>query len=107
MLKFSTCILIAILFFYSSSQVFGQQEDLTKTYYKNGQIHTLGKYVGDKKVGVWTFYYQNGQIDSSGNFENDLMEGVWNWYYENGQLKGVLANNKGKYIGEAKSYHEN
>ena len=39
-----------------------------------------GKYVSNKKNGVWTEYAQNGHILSKGKYANDMKEGKWVFY---------------------------
>jgi antitoxin component YwqK of YwqJK toxin-antitoxin module len=78
-----------------------------------------GKYIGQKKVGVWSYYkntikvkdeentdgklngyqtsyYENGQIYDRKKFINDIQEGVWEKYHQNGNpsIKAFLINGK-------------
>lgn len=49
---------------------------ISKRYYKNGQLKSIGRYVQGKKTGDWLSFHENGMIHDS-------------TYYENGKPRGV------------------
>lgn len=65
-----------------------------------------GKYLNNRKSGVWTEYYCNGKMKNELTFIDGRPNGPAKMYYENGQLKeeGVWEINK--WVGEHKKYTE-
>jgi antitoxin component YwqK of YwqJK toxin-antitoxin module len=84
----NTIILLILIAFMSNVNA----QEVTREYYENGQLRSVGKYTRGEEIGE--------QI------------GEWKWYYENGQLKkiakyGDVGEPYNEEIGEAKSYYEN
>jgi antitoxin component YwqK of YwqJK toxin-antitoxin module len=55
-------------------------------HYSNGKINDSGRYINDKKEGLWKIWFENGQLEAMGNFSNDSLQGEWTWYYDNGAM---------------------
>lgn len=51
------------------------------------RIKLYGKYINDKRDGIWKAYYQNGNIRENFNYKNGELKGDFYLYYENGKLK--------------------
>ena len=71
------------------------------------QIKTEGKYVDNKKQGVWKTYFPSGQIKQEITFVNNRPNGYAKIYYEDGKVseEGIWKGNK--WVGEYKFYHKN
>jgi len=72
--------------------------------YSPDAIVEEGKYVDNKKDGVWKMYYPNGKIKSEITFRKMKVDGFAKMYYENGciQEEGLWQNNR--WIGNYKQY---
>jgi len=46
-------------------------------YYDNGQLHSKGSYLYDKRIGLWNSFYSDGTIEEVGSYLNDKKNGVW------------------------------
>ncbi len=100
--------------------------------YSTDQLVEEGRYLNNRKTGVWTKYYPNGNKKHELTFANNIAngyakiyyrsgklqeEGIWKmnrwagqykYYYENGNLKYDWSyNSSGKREGEQRYYHEN
>lgn len=61
--------------------------EYNKTYYENGQLAKIGKYVNGKKEGEWKIYYKNGQLCRSGMYRDGSEIGSWDLYDDNGEFR--------------------
>ncbi|MBC8402461.1 MAG: hypothetical protein H8E14_13320 [Candidatus Marinimicrobia bacterium] len=86
---FGALVLSLLIYFGNKIFEFSPHEELhtgaDTTYFDNGKIDYVGNWLGDKRVGEWSFWYENGQKKSEGVMENNLMVGKWIYWYENGQ----------------------
>ncbi len=66
-----------------------------------------GKYVLNRKTGIWMEYYCNGQAKNKITFVNGRPDGYAITYHENGKIneEGNWKNNR--WVGEYKMYYEN
>lgn len=115
--------IISILFF---SVVFGQTFDIYKgdtinltdpAGLKQGhwivfnpsktQIIEEGKYLNNKKEGIWKKYYENGKVKHELTYKANKPDGYAKFYYETGIVseEGLWRNNK--WVGEYKFFFEN
>jgi antitoxin component YwqK of YwqJK toxin-antitoxin module len=83
---------------------------LSKEYFRNGQLCSVGHYADGKKTGVWKYYLLNGKLKATGKYSKGEFTGVWKWYRENGTscrwVSSRTANKKdyGKDITPMESY---
>ncbi|MEI6020150.1 MAG: hypothetical protein WCR21_03405 [Bacteroidota bacterium] len=66
-----------------------------------------GKYVDNRKTGVWVEYYCNSNLKSKLTFINGRPDGYAQMYHENGKIseEGIWKNNR--WVGKYKLYYEN
>ncbi|MBI4945179.1 MAG: hypothetical protein HY840_02115 [Bacteroidetes bacterium] len=66
-----------------------------------------GKFVDNKKIGVWKMYFPGGSIKSEIMYTENRPKGYAKMYYENGKIQeeGIWENNR--WVGDYKSYYEN
>ena len=85
----------------------GAKIGIWEYYHSNGTIREIGSYSEGLKTGIWKNYYEDGTLESTGEFVKGEQNGAWKFYHENGKIKsdGHYAN--GKINGEWKFYHEN
>lgn len=102
---------------YSKGKLHGEQ----KTYYENGNLKSIVKYVNGKVdgiiaydskgkilhesifkdgTGVWKFYWSNGKLSEEGHYTSWKKDGVWKKYREDGSLDTVLTYDKGRLLKE-------
>lgn len=74
--------MISLTFFNSEGLKIGKHQ----TWFNNGSISSVGRYVKDKKEGIWKYYHFNGKLASK-------------LYYKNCKvLKSIIFNEDGKRI---------
>lgn len=85
--------------------IFGNMTELEG--YKSEQVVEVGKYINNKKEGIWTAYFPNGKVKTEINFEAGRPKGSYKVFYDNGQVQeqGNWVSNRN--VGEFKRYHEN
>ena len=84
--KFSRFYLIGILLFISlTSIVFAQDVDTTgnvsKTYYPDGKIKTMGTYWNNQLHGDYFEFYPNGKVWKKWHYFEGKEEGIQTWYF--------------------------
>lgn len=113
-----------LIFFFLIANVFnsyGQNDTLNKTdenglkqgywiiYFTDNpaQIKTEGKYISNKKTGVWKTFFPSGQIKQEITFVNNRPNGYAKIYYKDGKVseEGIWKGNK--WVGDYKFYHKN
>lgn len=75
--------------------------------YDANQLVEEGKYVNNKKSGVWTKYYPNGNKKHELTFANNIANGYAKIYYRSGQLQEEGIWKLNKWQGQYKYYYEN
>ena len=80
---------------------------LWEEYYDNGQLRSIGNYIGSKKDGLWQEYYENGNLANMVNFKEGKKVGLLKNYYSDGQLKGRINYKEGMEHGMMELYHQN
>jgi len=96
------------------------KDSLWKSYYENGKIKFIGKYIsarhGEVKDSVHTFFYKNGNIQKiniyravKGMYDNLSTEkqGNWKTFFENGNLHESINYDKSFKHGKYETFHEN
>lgn len=74
------------------------------TCYQKDQVVEEGKYIGNRKTGLWTEYFCNGNIRNKINFIDGRPNGHSIMYHENGKKKEEGDWSKGKYNGTFKIF---
>lgn len=74
--------------------------------YTDDQLVEEGKYINNKKEGIWTQYYNNGSVKNEITYKNNVAHGYARFFYKNGKLseEGTWINNK--WDGKYKYYYE-
>ena len=83
--------------------------------YENGKVKEEGKYLNNKKIGIWTIHSYNGKeeitysndlmngdykkfngdvVVQKGAYQNNLKEGEWYEYYDNGKTVALFKEGK-------------
>ncbi len=75
--------------------------------YTDDQLVEEGKYVNNKKDGLWKQYFNNGKTKSEITYKSNIPNGHMKFYYSNGNPleEGDWVN--GKWEGSYKYYYEN
>ncbi|MBI4646574.1 MAG: toxin-antitoxin system YwqK family antitoxin [Bacteroidia bacterium] len=85
-----------------------KKEGIWITYYADGKIKSEITYVKGKPDGYARIYYQNGNLSEEGDWKGTKWVGNYKFYYENGSTQYEWSyNNTGKRTGEQKYYHDN
>ena len=85
-----------------------QLEGDWKTYYDNGQLNYVVKYVNGKIAdGEQIYYYKSGGVKSKILYKGEKRNGDATEYYENGAVKLTGKYNMGDQVGNWKDYHLN
>jgi antitoxin component YwqK of YwqJK toxin-antitoxin module len=127
----NTIILLILIAFMSNVNA----QEITREYYENGQLKSVGKYTRGDKIGEWKWYYENGQLktiakygdvggpynerigEAKNYYENGQLSRYYNHlsngktldkgYYRNGQLKSIGYSSSFRKVGEWKYYYYN
>ncbi len=59
-------------------------------FYPNGTLKTVGKYINNKKTGVWLDYFQDNALKDSLNFKDGNPAGISLGWYDNGGARDSL-----------------
>ena len=62
-----------------------------KSYYENGDPISIAHYVEGAKHGEWKLYYESGFPEETGRYVNGLEQGEWVYYYENNKIQSTGA----------------
>jgi antitoxin component YwqK of YwqJK toxin-antitoxin module len=67
-----------------------------------------GKYVNNRKTGLWVKYYRDGKTPKlKGNYQNNRPNGAYTRYYPNGLVKEKGTFSMNKNVDSLKRFHEN
>ncbi len=78
-----------------------------KTYYPNGILKSEITYLNNRPNGYARIYYKNGKISEEGIWKGTKWVGQYNYYYENGNKAYEWSfNENGKRSGKQKYYYE-
>lgn len=77
------------------------------TCYQTDQKAEEGKYIDNRKTGIWVEYYCNSLVKSKLTFVNGRPDGYALMYHDNGKIseEGIWKNNR--WVGKYKLYYEN
>ena len=84
----------------------GKGDGLFTAWYENGQIATEMN-VKDKQDGLTTIWYENGQKKLEMNYKDGQEYGVYTLWYENGQKKKEGNTKKSREVGLYNSWYKN
>jgi hypothetical protein len=68
---------------------------LVKDFYLNGDLQMSGTFYSNIKSGTFKFYYPGNKLKTEGKYVDDRKYGIWTNFYENGQVKERLLFNGG------------
>ncbi len=85
--------------------VFGNMVD--EPGYKPNQIVEEGKYVRNRKTGIWTSYFPNGNEHAIITYRNGRPSGQYSTFFENGQLEETGTWTRNRNTGDFKRFYEN
>ena len=83
----------------------GLRKGKVESWFRSGQTSLKGRFLNDKKVGVWNYYHFNGKLASRLFYKNDsLIKSVA--YDENGvkSNKKVITSEKAKFKGGERKF---
>lgn len=96
------------------------KDSIWKTYYENGNIKFIGKYISngnnEVKDSIHTFYYKNGKTEKINHYRavkgmyeylSTEIYGNWKTFFENGNLHESINYDKGLKHGKYESFYEN
>lgn len=102
---------------YSKGKLHGEQ----KSYYENGKLKSIVKYLNGKVdgiiaydsngkilhesifkngTGIWKFYWSNGKLSEEGHYSSWKKDGIWKKYREDGSIDTILTYDKGRLLKE-------
>lgn len=85
-----------------------KKEGVWIKYFPSGQEHTIINYVANKPNGPYKVFYENGQLEEEGVWKMNRNTGNFKRFYENGKPhQEFIFNPSGKRDGTQKYYHEN
>ena len=70
-------------------------------FYPDGTLKVVGKYIHNKKEGVWLNYFQDKSLKDSLNYKDGSPTGISLGWYDNGEARDSLnvdSNGKGVYV---------
>ena len=85
----------------------GQEDGLTKRWYKTGPKEMKITFKDGKYGGLWTSWYENGQKQSETTYKGGELNGLSTGWYENGQKKNEGSWKDGKQDGLWALWYEN
>lgn len=63
------------------------KQELSTTYYGNGNKRSEGEYSFGERIGLWFYYYSDGTLESKIHYVDEYKDGPFEEYYKNGNLK--------------------
>lgn len=85
-----------------------KKEGIWITYFPTGQEHTIIQYGANRPNGPYKVFYENGQLEEEGNWKMNKNIGGFKRFYENGKLQQEFVfNTSGKRDGTQKYFYEN
>lgn len=78
-----------------------------RLFYQSGDLMAEGKYINQKKDGLWISYGGSNIKLEEGAYVSGLKEGEWKTYFASGLVSAVSQYENDLQIGEYKSYYEN
>jgi antitoxin component YwqK of YwqJK toxin-antitoxin module len=75
------------------------------SWYPDGKIKTLGKYLRGEPHGFFHEWYQNGKRYSSGKYYYGKKEGIWSYWNADGQLAQKVPYQKHRKTGVLTTYY--
>ena len=71
----------------------GKNHGLLKTFYKTGEIKSIGNYIHGNKSGIFKTFYKTGQIKAIEKYDNNIWLDTTKFYYINGTLSSLKYKN--------------
>lgn len=105
--EMKSLIILAFLLFFSVGGVIGQQLELSRFTYENGNVSSEGYMLNGKPESYWKTYYEDGVLKSEGNRLNHQLDSVWSFYDPKGNITQKIGYTEGKKNGLRSIYSEN
>ena len=90
----------------TASMTTTMKDQVTKQYYKNGQLEVEKPYKNGNLDGVWKEFYENGQLKFEKPFKDGNLEGVVKEFYKNGQLQAEKSYKNSNLEGVVKEFNK-
>lgn len=102
-MRLKTVHLIIIIIAFTQVNVYGQIYEI----YKGDTINKINSQM--QRNGNWVYFYSSNKknIKYKGKYVNNKKEGLWITYYKDGTRKSELTYKKGETIGPARFYYPN
>lgn len=85
-----------------------KKDGLWISYYPSGKEHTIITYISNKPNGAYKIFYENGQLEEEGTWKTNKNTGNFKRFYANGKPhQEFVFNTTGKRNGTQKYYYEN
>ena len=92
---------------YNESVQNEEDNQIMRTFYKNGNLQSETVFLNGKISGELRVYFESGKIEAISNYKDDNKNGEETIYYENGQIKSQGTYINGKKDGTFKKYLPN
>jgi len=79
---------------------------IINTFYDNGHVASITKFVNGKKHGLSRSYYENGNLKASVNYDFGIRQGEARRYYESGKIYRVSQYYEGELDGIRKKFNK-
>ena len=94
--KLTFLLALTFLFLFSGS-VYGEELEVEKRYWDNGNLMVERSHYGNE--GLKTWWYRTGEKESETHYKNGEIEGLATWWYKNGRKKYSQRYKNGKLEG--------
>jgi antitoxin component YwqK of YwqJK toxin-antitoxin module len=85
-----------------------KKDGVWTSYYPSGKQHTIITYVSNKPNGTYKVFYENGQLEEEGTWKMNKNTGNFKRFYTNGKPhQEFVFNTNGRRNGTQKYYYEN
>ena len=79
-----------------NNYLMGRKNGPSESFYQNGKLKAVGKYVDNIREGSWSWFRPSGSLHRRGQFLSGKWDGVWEWFDENGNKTMLKSYKSGK-----------
>lgn len=80
--------IISLIVFFLCVSCKAQKDSLSKTYYSNGKMASIGKKIDGLRQGEWKYFDDStGYVKKIITFKDNFYHGIYKEYYKNNSLK--------------------
>lgn len=76
------------------------------TWYKNGNVKSVGLYKENKRIQEWKWFHQDGVKQSIATYEDNKLSGKRTWWHKSGKIKQIGFFKAGIKVDEWITYYE-